>query len=153
MNKAPHPKPMPSSPAAQIARGTIRFLIERGNSCIGEFTFNTGRRADIIAIDRKGIITIVEVKSSQADFRSDVKWREYLTFCDLFYFAVANDFPSNVLPTDCGLMVADAYGASIVYAAKPNTLNSARRKSITLRFAQVSARRLIRFTDPDWVRG
>ena len=102
MDEATDSITVPAERAAQIARGVTRFLFDQGNACFREFTFTTGRRADIIALDRKGIITVVEVKSSLADFRSDVKWQEYLEFCDLFYFAVSKEFPNDALPDDCG---------------------------------------------------
>jgi hypothetical protein len=98
--------------AARIVRGVSRFLAERGESCLTEFTLKTGRRVDVIALDRKGGITVVEVKSSVADFRSDRKWSEYLKYCDLFFFAVDADFPLEILPSDCGIILADAYGAA-----------------------------------------
>ncbi len=141
------------SRAAQIARGVSRFFAERGNGCLSEFSFKTGRRADIIAIDDKGTISVIEIKSSVPDFRSDKKWQEYLEFCDRFYFAVGADFPIDILPSECGLVIADAYGASIIREPEPHRLIAARRKSITLRFARLSANRLMQFTDPDWIRG
>lgn len=54
--------------AAQIVRGVSRFLAERGENYITEFTLKTGRRVDVIDLDRKGRIALVEVKSSVADF-------------------------------------------------------------------------------------
>ena len=51
--------------AAQIVRGVSRFLVERGESCLTEFTLKTGHRVDVIALDRKGRITVVKGKSSQ----------------------------------------------------------------------------------------
>jgi len=139
--------------AARIVRGVSRFLAERGESCLTEFTLKTGRRVDVIALDRKGGITVVEVKSSVADFRSDRKWSEYLEYCDLFFFAVDADFPLEILPSDCGIILADAYGASIIRGPTANALGAARRKAVTLRFARTSASRLLGYTDPDWIRG
>ena len=140
------------SRAAKIARGVSRFFAERGNGCLSEFSFKTGRRADIIAINDKGTISVIEIKSSVPDFRSDKKWQEYLEFCDRFYFAVGADFPIDILPSECGLVIADAYGASIIREPEPHRLIATRRKAITLRFARLSANRLMQFTDPDWIR-
>ena len=36
-----------------------------------------------------------EIKSSLEDFRTDRKWRDYLDYCDSFFFAVAEDFPAR----------------------------------------------------------
>lgn len=44
-------------------------------------------RADVFVMTFKGQITIVEVKSCRADFRTDTKWEGYLPFCNQFYFA------------------------------------------------------------------
>ena len=64
-----------------------------------------------MAIDRNGEFVIVEVKSTVADYRSDRKWQEYLAFCERFYFAVPAGFPVEMMPDDCGLIVADPYAA------------------------------------------
>lgn len=132
----------------RLARGVVRALGERGFSSLTEFTLRNGRRADVLALDRSGNVTIVEVKSSLEDFRSDRKWPEYLEFCDLFYFAVPETFPKDLIPESCGLMVADAFSAAVLREAEPSGLAPARRKAITLRFALAAATRLERLTDP-----
>src|SRR4051812_49841300 len=95
--------------AAAICRGVCRTLAEAGYATLTEVTLATGRRVDVMAIDRRGEILVVEIKSSVADFRADRKWQDYLEFCDRFAFAVAPDFPQALLPAEVGLMVADAY--------------------------------------------
>ena len=47
-------------------------------------------RADVIALCGAGKLTIVEIKSSVADFRADRKWPDYRDFCDRFFFAKSN---------------------------------------------------------------
>lgn len=139
---------LPLLRAEQIARGVCRSLGELGFATLTEFTLRSGRRVDVIGLDLNGEIAIVEVKSCLADFRSDGKWPEYLDYCDRFYFAVAADFPREVLPEDCGLMVADAYGAAILREAPLARLNGSRRRAQTLRFALAAALRLGTLTDP-----
>jgi hypothetical protein len=135
--------------AADILRGTTRMLIDAGSMPIAEFTLPNGRRADIAALDRDGLLTIVEIKSSLADYRSDQKWPEYAEFCDRFYFAVKPDFPRDVLPPACGLILADRYGAEIMRPAEASpALPPARRKALTLRFARTAALRLSMRMDP-----
>ena len=58
--------------------------MERGENYITEFNLKTGSRVDVIDLDRKGRIAVVEVKSAVADFRSNRKWIEYLEYCDIF---------------------------------------------------------------------
>lgn len=139
----------PELPAALgIARGVCRLLSSLGQAPLTEFTLRTGRRVDIMALAGDGALTVVEVKSSLADFRADQKWPEYLDFCDFFYFAVAEDFPQEVLPDDQGLIIADAYGAAILRPAQASGLAPARRKALTLRFGQTAAGRLLSVIDP-----
>ena len=134
--------------AAAIARGMCRYLAEAGYGTLTEMTLATGRRVDIMALDRAGEILVIEIKSSLADFRADQKWREYLPYCDTFAFAVAADFPKQVLPEQPGLFVADAYGATALRAPPRAPLAAARRKALTIRFGLVAAARLQRREDP-----
>lgn len=146
---APNQTPAEDLQTAQaVARGICRLLGELGQASLTEFTLRTGRRVDVIGLAGDGRITVVEIKSSLADFRADQKWPEYLEFCDRFYFAVPQDFPQEVLPADHGLMVADAYGAAILRPSVELTVASARRRSLILRFAQTAAGRLQGLTDP-----
>lgn len=134
--------------ADTVVRGVSRLMHDRGETCLNEFTLETGRRVDLIALDRKGVFTVVEVKSSVADFRADSKWQDYLEFCDRFYFAVPLNFPTDILPADCGLMVADGYGSEILRESPPGGMNASRRKALTLRFARTAAQRLMQVNDP-----
>ena len=134
--------------ARQVARGVGRLLAQLGHAGLTEFVLRSGRRADILALGPAGEITIVEIKSSLADYRSDSKWPEYLDFCERYYFAVPRGFPLEVLPPDQGLILADGYDAAILREAEPRPLAAARRKALTLRFGQVAARRLQLLLDP-----
>jgi hypothetical protein len=119
-----------------------------GQATVTELSLKGGRRADIMAIDPKGLVTIVEVKSSVEDFRTDGKWFDYGPFCDLFFFAVSADFPTDLIPDHCGLIIADAYEAVIEREPDPTPLSGARRKAVLLRFAQAAAGKLWRLEDP-----
>ncbi len=134
--------------AAALARGVSRTLQAHGSATLTEFTLRTGRRVDVIAVDDEGRVTIVEIKTSVADFRSDGKWPEYLDFCDYFYFAVPEDFPRELLPGECGVMVADAYEALILVPSEARPVNGSRRRALILRFARTAAQRLNAYTDP-----
>lgn len=137
-----------SARARDIGRGATRALAARGFRAIPELSLASGRRADLIALDEAGQIWIVEIKSSLVDFRVDAKWPEYRDFCDRLLFAVAPDFPVEVLPADTGLILADRYGGEIVREAPEHRLAAARRKAVTLRFVRVAAGRLMTLADP-----
>lgn len=134
--------------AQRVARGVCRLFDRLGHVGLTEFVLKSGRRADIIALGLGGELTIVEIKTSLADFRSDAKWPQYLDFCERFYFAVPRGFPLAALPEDQGLILADGYDAAILRDAVPRQIAAARRKAVTLRFGQVAARRLRQLLDP-----
>jgi len=131
-----------------VRTGATRCLIHAGYAPIWEFKLANNRRADICGLSQKGELVIVEVKSGVEDFKTDLKWPEYAPYCDLFYFAVAPDFPTDLIPSTKGqapgLIVADMFGAEIVRPAPRFDLAPARRKSVTLRFAGHAAVRALR---------
>jgi len=137
--------------AAGVQRGVRRLFAQLGHVTMPEFTLGNGRRADIIALAPNGTLTIVEIKSSVADFRADRKWPDYEDFCDRFYFAVPETVPFDILPEDRGLIVADSFGAAIMREASHHPLAGSRRKAVTLRFAHAAASLLHALADPDGV--
>jgi hypothetical protein len=134
--------------ADDILRGVGRALSQADQSVIAELPLGNGRRADLAAVDRAGTISLVEIKSCRADFVADRKWQEYLAYCDRFYFAIASDFPRELLPTHAGLIVADRFGGEIVREAPILGLSPARRKAMLIRFGRVAAHRLQALLDP-----
>ncbi len=138
-----------SEAAQAIARGTQRLLAQQGFATLTELPLASGRRADIVALSASGEVWIVEVKSSLVDFLSDQKWPEYRDYCDRLWFAVAAGFPSEVLPEDAGLIVADRFGAEVLRHAPEHRLPGARRKAVTVACARTAARRLMVLADPE----
>ena len=142
-----------SATALAVARGTARFLHALGYCVVSELPLPSGRRADLVALGGDGEILIVEIKSSVADFRADQKWMEYRLHCDRLFFATVVDVPGEIFPPDVGLIVADAFGASIVCEAPEHRLAPARRKTVMLRFAHAAALRLQALVDPQVANG
>jgi len=66
-----------SETALAIARGTARLLRSLGFACVSELPLPSGRRADLVALNERGEIWIVEIKSSIEDLRADQKWQVY----------------------------------------------------------------------------
>ena len=124
-----------------VTRGAARLMVDLGYAPLLEVCLPNGRRADVMALGPKGEIAICEVKSSIEDFRTDQKWGDYLPFCDAYYFAVAPEFPVDVLPDEPGLIIADGFGGAVIRPASPSPLAPARRKSLTLAFARLAALR------------
>ena len=159
MASAPESRPSPcftDSPlgAQDVARGVSRLFFRQDSFALCEVPLPNGRRADMVAIDPKGRLTIVEIKVSRADLLGDGKWTDYLDYCDLFYWAVPAGFAlepfdgEDLGPGCSGLIVADRYDAAILREAPLRLLSAARRKAETLRFARRAARRLAGDIDP-----
>lgn len=136
------------SPAAlKVRRGVGRLLRELGHAVVPELILGSGRRADLVGIDERGEVTIVEIKSCLADFRADAKWHHYLSACDRFYFATTPE-TGDVFPPDEGLIVTDGYDAEVMREARVRRLAAPARRAMTLRIAQTAARRLHEIEDP-----
>jgi hypothetical protein len=134
--------------AAEIRRGLRRMMADHGYGTLSEFRLASGRRVDVIGLNAEGIFAVVEIKSSIEDFRADRKWHEYLGFCERFYFAVPEQFPTEAIPPHCGLIVADGFGAAIRRDSEPLKLNANRKRRMLVSFAMVAAARLHRLSDP-----
>ena len=134
--------------AHRLCRGVRRLLWSQRFASITEFPLANGRRADIFGVTDTCDIAIVEVKSSIVDFRTDQKWPEYRAYCDTFYFAVGEDFPQELIPDHCGLIVADAFAAAIIRPSPIEKLPTPRRKTLIHSFGQLAAARLHRLEDP-----
>ena len=133
-----------SSRAMAVRTGVERYFTNAGWVTLPEWSLPNGRRADLAALSPKGEITIVEIKSSVADLKADTKWPEYNEYCDELIFATLVDVPTEIFPHQAGFMIADAHGAELIRQPPLNKLVAARRKSLHLNFARVSATRLAR---------
>jgi len=139
--------------AAEVARGVTRLFCRSDLFAICEVPLPNGRRADMMAIDGKGALTIVEIKVAKADLLGDSKWTDYLEYCDRFFWAVPPDLApicngERFMPNEAGLIVADRYDAVLMREAVHRPLAPARRKAELLRFARRAARRLSAQIDP-----
>ncbi|MER0239333.1 MmcB family DNA repair protein [Fulvimarina sp. MAC8] len=132
-----------SERAMMVRRGVQRLMIAHRISLLPEMPLKSGRRADLVCLSEKGEITIVEIKTSIEDFRVDRKWPDYLEHCDRLFFATHPGVPVEIFPEDQGLIVSNGYTAEILREAPENKLSSATRKAMTLRFARLSADRLL----------
>src|SRR5215470_7715563 len=137
-----------SDTALAVARGTARLLRSLGFACISELSLPSGRRADLVALNERSEIWIVEIKSSVEDLRADHKWQDYRAHCDRLFFAFTQDLSCEIFPKDTGLIIADAYGAHLHCEAPEHRLAAPTRKLMTVRFAMAAAQRISRLIDP-----
>jgi hypothetical protein len=133
--------------AQAVARGVARMFLRHDIMVLPEVSLRNKRRADLMGIDAKGQIVIVEIKVARSDLLGDAKWTEYLEYCDRFYWALPIGFDASpvdgadFLPERTGLIIADAYDAEMVRPAATNALAPARRKTETMRLARRAMRR------------
>ena len=133
---------------SKISRGVMRHFAQIGLSSLSEFSPTRGLRVDIVALGPSDEIWIVECKSGRNDFKSENKWHNYLDWCDRYFWAVAAEFPIDILPSDTGLIIADPYDASILREAPLNKISVARRKKLIKSIAKSACNRLVVHTDP-----
>ena len=133
--------------AQAVARGVARMFLRHDVMLLPEVSLRNKRRADLMGIDAKGQIIIVEIKVARSDLLGDSKWTEYLEYCDRFYWALPIGFDASpvdgadFLPDRTGLIIADAYDAEMVRPAATNALAPARRKTETMLLARRAMRR------------
>ena len=140
--------PAPPMPGQLLARGVARAMLGHDFVSLPEFVPAPGLRVDLMCLGPKGEVWVVECKSSRADFMADGKWQGYLPWCDRFFWAVDGDFPTELLPDDTGLILADGYGAEIVRMGPVTPLAGARRKALLRTFARIAGLRLQALRDP-----
>jgi hypothetical protein len=151
-----------TGPAALVARGISRLLARNDIWTLPEMPLRGGRRADLMGIDAKGQVVIVEIKVARADLLGDGKWTDYLDHCDRFFWGLPPELDRAPLdrpgfrPECCGVIVADGYDAEIVRPAPLQPLAAARRKVEVERLARAALRRQLVMRDPAsaaWIPG
>lgn len=132
-----------SARAMMVRRGVQRLFTDMRLSLVPELVLASGRRADLVAINEKGDVWIVEIKTSVEDFRTDGKWPDYRKHSDRLFFATHPGVPADLFPDDCGLIVSDGWSAALVRDAPEHRLAASTRKALLLRFARAAADRLL----------
>ena len=138
-------------PGQLLARGVCRAMRSHDFVSVEELVPTSGLRVDVMALGPKGEIWVIECKSSRADFAADHKWQGYLEWCDRFFWAVDADFPTELLPEETGLIIADPYDAEIIRMGAERKLAPARRKVMVQKFARHAAIRAQAARDPAMV--
>jgi hypothetical protein len=151
----PLPAPSDSLPsAAEVARGIARLFARNNIWCLAEVPLRNGRRADLMGIDARGQVVIVEIKVARADLLGDAKWSDYLDHCDRFFWGLPPGLDRAPLesaafrPEVCGVIVADGYDGEILRPAALAPLAPARRKVEVEHLARMAMRRHTAALDP-----
>lgn len=111
-----------------VTDAVSRYFIKKKFSVHREF--GVGRRGkyrmDVLALNMKGQMVCVEVKSCRQDYTSDSKWREYLPYCNKMYIAIDNklwesfggQIAKDIRPHGVGLMVKAGNSCAVKVNAK-----------------------------------
>jgi hypothetical protein len=149
------PDPRDSSlTASAVARGVARLFARNDIWCLPEVPLRCGRRADLMGIDARGQVVIVEIKVARGDLLGDAKWGDYLDYCDRFFWALPPGMDRSpldgaaFLPEVCGVIVADGYDGEILRPAALSPLAAARRKVEVESLARIAMRRHAALIDP-----
>lgn len=144
--------------AADVVRGIKRLFARNEIWCVEEMALRTAkgppRRADLMGVDARGRVVIVEVKVARGDLLGDNKWPDYLEFCDRFFWGLPPGLDRAPLetaafqPDCCGVIVADGYDGEIIRPAPLHPLSAARRKALVERLARIAMRRHSVLLDP-----
>lgn len=140
--------------AKDVARGIKRLFARNDIWCVEEMALKNNRRADLMGIDTRGQIIIVEIKVARGDLLGDNKWPDYLDFCDRFFWGVPPGLDRSPLeregysPERCGVIVADGYDGEILRQAPLDPLAPARRKAQVEKLARIAMRRNTNLIDP-----
>lgn len=153
----PHSHPLASDSsltAAEVARGIARLFARNDIWCLSEVPLRSGRRADLMGIDARGQVVIVEIKVARSDLLGDTKWSDYLDHCDRFFWGLPPGIDRAPLesaafrPEMCGIIVADGYDGEILRPAALAPLAAARRKVEVESLARTAMRRHTAMLDP-----
>ena len=102
--------------AGDVARGIGRLFARNDIWCLPEMPLRSGRRADLMGIDAKGLVVIVEIKVSRADLLGDLKKpakrAAYLGMASACWYVLGHDAKGRPIaqpeevPPECGVMYA-----------------------------------------------
>lgn len=125
------------------------------------------KRADILCINTKNEVIILETKSSWEDYRTDKKWPYYLNWCNKFYFVaeakVASKIKEDLTNKDVGIIsVSENTEISFIKNARKRNPDSLTNNMIKLYKAIIfrassfrsdgSLNRLSQFFPPKFIR-
>lgn len=76
-----------------LKQAAASYLLKKGFACHFEIgLMRRGRlKADVLSINLRGDIVLIEVKSCPADYKTDSKWQSYLQYSNKMYFCFTED--------------------------------------------------------------
>ena len=132
----------------KILQKTMQFLVSKGYKIITEFALPNKKRVDIIGINSKKKIIIVEVKSNKNNFKNDIKWKKYLKYCNYFYFSCNEEMKNVNFSKKIGIILYNSKEIKIFKKSKYKKLSKITKNKIIYNFALSAASKFHRLIDP-----
>jgi len=134
----------------EILQKTMRFLSLKGYKVLSEFALPNKKRVDIIAINLKKEILIVEVKSNIKSLKYDKKWKNYLNYCNYFYFACNDKLKDLNFSKNIGVIQNNSKSIKIIKKSKYKKLSKRRKKKLIFKIVLSAASKFHRLIDPEF---
>ena len=133
----------------QIIQKTMQFLSLRGYKVLTEFALPNKKRVDIIGINLKKEIIIVEVKSNKKNLKYDKKWKNYLNYCNYFYFACSEKFDFN-FSENIGIIRNNCNKIEITKEPKYKKLPENKKNKLIFKISLSAISKFHRLIDPEY---
>ena len=134
----------------EILQKTMRFLSLKGYKVLSEFALPNKKRVDIIGINLKREIIIVEVKSNINGIKLDRKWKNYLDYCNYFYFASNGKLKDINSSKNSGLIQKNSNGIEIIKKPKYKKLSKNKKNALIFKIALAASSKFHRLIDPEF---
>ena len=132
----------------KILQKTMQFLSLKGYKVLSEFALPNKKRVDIIAINLKKKIIIVEVKSNKKNLKYDKKWKNYLNYCNYFYFACNDKLKDSEFSENIGIIQNNSNNIKIIRKSKYQKISENKKKQLIFKIALSAASKFHRLIDP-----
>ena len=133
----------------KILQNTMRFLSAKGYRVLSEFALPNKKRVDIIGINLKKEIVIVEVKSNKNGIKLDKKWKSYLNYCNYFYFACSENLNLN-FSENIGIIRNNCNKIEITKEPKYKKLPENKKNKLIFKISLSAISKFHRLIDPEY---
>ena len=134
----------------EILQKTMQFLSLKGYKVLSEFALPNKKRVDIIAINLKRKIIIVEVKSNKKSLKYDKKWKNYVNYCNYFYFACNDKLKDFNFSENIGVIQNNSNNIKIIRKSKYKKLSENKKKQLIFKIALSATSKFHRLIDPEF---
>ena len=134
----------------EILQKTMRFLSLKGYKVLSEFALPNKKRVDIIALNLKKEIIIVEVKSNKNGVRLDKKWKNYLNYCNYFYFACNDKLKNFNFSKNIGVIQKKFNAIKIIKKSKYKKLSQKKKNTLIFKIALSATSKFYRLINPEF---